>query len=74
MMSFVKPQIGSVWLHTSTKVYKVLHYTNENTVNPKYPTTIVYMGVKNEEIWSRPLADWHRSMTLIQEATSEDQL
>lgn len=54
----------SIWNHTNGNEYTVLLITNEYSENQdKYPTTVVYQG-KNKRIWSRPLLDWHRSMTL----------
>ena len=58
-----RPAIGSVWKHHSGRLYTVKMYTNLDTTRPeKYPVTIVYEGA-NGKLWSRPLSDWHRSMT-----------
>lgn len=55
---------GSVWQHTNGNEYMVLMMTNVDSTNDRYPETIIYAG-KNEKIWSRPLSDWHRSMTRV---------
>ena len=42
----------------------MLLITNEHTSRPaQYPVTVVYKNVRIGSIWSRPLHDWHRSMT-----------
>jgi hypothetical protein len=39
--------------------------TNQATTQPeRYPVTVVYHDVQGH-IWSRPLADWHASMTAL---------
>lgn len=58
----VKP--SSRWRHTNGNEYVVLFLTNENSTRPNYPVTVVYAGPGGHR-WSRPLSDWHRSMTLI---------
>ena len=61
---------NSVWSHHSGRVYKVLFFTNgEGERAPKYPKTVVYENVDNGNRYSRPLDDWHRSMTLIRNPT-----
>ena len=53
----------SEWRHTNGNLYHVLCIANEHTERPdQYPVTVVYQG-DNGRIWSRPLSDWHRSMT-----------
>lgn len=56
------PQPREVWTHTSGRDYTVLLIANQHSENPKYPPTVVYEG-DNGRVWSRPLSDWHRSMT-----------
>lgn len=54
---------GSEWTHMNGNKYRVLCIANEYAERPdRYPVTVVYQGV-DFKIWSRPLADWHRSMT-----------
>lgn len=57
----------SQWMHRNNIVYEVVGITNYNSDNPKYPPTVVYRGVQNKRLWSRPLNDWHRSMRLFKE-------
>lgn len=55
----------SLWRHTSGRIYRVLFLTNtESTRLDKYPVTVIYRG-ENNNVWSRPLYDWHRSMTEV---------
>ena len=61
------PEIGSVWKHHNGEFYVVINLANlYSTYQYKYPLTIVYQGLKNKRVWSRPFSDWHRSMTLQQ--------
>lgn len=59
------PEPGSCWQHRNGAVYEVLMITNADSAKPEYPPTVVYQGTVNRKLWSRPVADWHRSMTLI---------
>lgn len=59
-----EPISGSRWLHHSGRVYTVLFLTNVELRDPKYPRTVVYVGV-NGKLWSGPLNDWFRRMKLI---------
>lgn len=60
------PEYRSVWEHHPTgNLYRVLMITNQRTSHPdKYPVTVVYQNIHNDNTWSRPLSDWHRSMSL----------
>jgi len=58
-----EPGPGSLWLHHSGRIYKVLFLTNLRN-NEKYPRTVVYEG-ENGLRWSGPLSDWHRRMTKL---------
>ncbi|QYW02249.1 hypothetical protein PP740_gp093 [Stenotrophomonas phage Philippe] len=58
--------VNSLWRHYSGRCYRVLLLTNEHSENPKYEIQVVHKGT-NGRIWSRPLSDWHRSMTFIEE-------
>lgn len=55
---------NSLWRHRNGAMYKVLFLTNELNTE-QYPLTVVYEGRGNGKRWSRPLADWHRSMTFV---------
>lgn len=57
------PTIDSEWKHSNGIGYRVLAITNEDSANPLYPVTVVYMSIFGRKMWSRPLHDWHRSMT-----------
>lgn len=57
------PEIGSTWEHTSGRFYVVLHIANMPD-EPRYPRTVVYRD-QIGAVWTRPGADWHRSMTLV---------
>lgn len=68
MTDIEKPAKGSFWQHHNGNRYTVLMVTNTEGDDPtkreKYPPTVVYEG-QNGKLWSRKLADWHRSMTPI---------
>ncbi|MBU9200099.1 DUF1653 domain-containing protein [Burkholderia multivorans] len=62
------PRPTSEWRHQNGNRYTVLCIANEFTERPdKYPPTVVYQGL-NGRIWSRPVSDWARSMTLVRDA------
>lgn len=59
---------GSLWRHYNGNVYTVLLVANQESANEeRYPKTVVYIG-GNGKCWSRPLDDWHRSMTPLEES------
>jgi hypothetical protein len=59
-----RPLIGTRWVHTNNHhAYTILLLTNEHSENDNYQIQVVYKG-DNGKIWSKPLSDWHRSMTL----------
>lgn len=59
------PAINSVWQHYNGNTYKVSVITNLGSTRPEYPTTVVYFNVANGTWWSRPLSEWHRSMSEV---------
>jgi hypothetical protein len=60
------PKIGSAWEHRNGNIYRVVMFTNRaNERQDKYPTTIVYRNISNQEDYSRRLDDWERSMTWV---------
>lgn len=62
------PRPTSTWEHTNGNHYAVLFIANEFTERPdQYPQTVVYKG-ENGRVWSRPVSDWARSMTLVKDA------
>lgn len=64
------PSPQSRWRHTNGNLYTVLCIANEFTERPEqYPPTVVYQG-DNGRIWSRPVADWARSMTPVDDEGS----
>ena len=57
----------SRWRHSNGNIYAVVLIANEYSENQdRYPTTVVYRGY-NGKTWSRPLSDWHRSMTKMED-------
>lgn len=57
----------SRWRHSNGNIYAVILIANEHSENQdRYPTTVVYRGY-NGKTWSRPLSDWHRSMTKMED-------
>ena len=59
------PTPGSIWKHSSGRVYTVLFLTNDDGSREKYPRTVVYIGAANGKLWSGRLDDWHRRMALL---------
>lgn len=56
----------SRWKHSNGSTYAVLLVTNEHSENQdRYPTTVVYRDY-DYKTWSKPLSDWHRSMTKME--------
>ncbi len=59
------PEPGSVWRHSSGRLYTVLLIANLNPGQPdKYPVTVVYAG-ENGKQWAGRADDWHRRMTIV---------
>ena len=57
----------SRWRHSNGNTYTVILIANKNSENQdRYPTTVVYMDY-NGRTWSKPLSDWHRSMTKMED-------
>ncbi|WP_287201024.1 hypothetical protein [Pseudoalteromonas sp.] len=58
------PPVGSIWIHSSGREYSVLAIANRASKDlEKYPVTVVYKNSFIGSVWSRPVNDWHRSMT-----------
>lgn len=57
-------QEGDRWRHYRGGEYVVLHLANIGG-GEGYRPTVVYQGTENHKVWTRPLDDWHRSMTLL---------
>lgn len=61
------PSEGSKWKHRNGTEYTVVFLTNELSVRTEYPVTIVYKNTHTGTMWSRPLDDWYRSMTPVEQ-------
>lgn len=60
-----QPDQISLWRHKNGNTYTVICLTNlESDDFKRYPPSVVYQGT-NYLMWSRPLADWHRSFTKL---------
>lgn len=78
-----KPAPGSVWVHKSGRLYRVLFIANDGEI-PKegYPLTVVYENVHNGIRYAGRLDDWHRRMSLasqqftgiVMNETAEDEV
>lgn len=64
------PAPGSIWRHYNGLEFKVLFITASNADHPEYPAHVVYKGLHNGKKWTRPLHDWHRSMTFESEGSA----
>lgn len=61
----IAPELNSHWQHYNGKQYRVISIANEHCPpghRHKYPVTVVYTNAKGK-VFTRPLHDWHRSMT-----------
>lgn len=58
----ITPLANTIWRHRNGNKYKVVAITNLPD-EPRYPKTVVYQGFTNQLLWSRPVSDWHRSMS-----------
>ena len=58
------PEIGSKWEHKSGRLYIVNGFSNVYSTDERYPPTIIYECEALGTVWSRPIADWRRSMAL----------
>ncbi len=57
----------SRWRHSNGNIYAVILIANEHSENQdRYPTTVVYRDYDGRT-WSKPLSDWHRSMTKMED-------
>lgn len=57
----------SRWTHSNGNIYAIILIANEHSENQdRYPTTVVYRDYDGKT-WSRPLSDWHRSMTKMED-------
>lgn len=59
------PKPSTTWRHHNGNEYGVLLITNEGSQRPEYPPTVVYVNKVSGKWYSRPVADWHRSMTEV---------
>lgn len=57
------PRVEDLWRHKNGNTYRVLFVTNLGKRSEEHPPQVVYAGAFGN-VWSRPLSDWHRSMTL----------
>ena len=65
------PKPKSLWRHKNGNYYEVLLIANLYSERlEEYPITVVYIGVINGKIWSRPLDRWHGSMTEVEETST----
>jgi hypothetical protein len=67
MMPMEYPELGSIWRHYNGCLYKVLHIANLGSTSHRkcYPVTIVYINIKNANVYTRAFSDWHRSMSFL---------
>jgi hypothetical protein len=58
------PAVGSLWRHTSGRVYCITDHFNVGSMYPdRYPPMLGYANTANGSLWCRRAADWHRSFT-----------
>jgi hypothetical protein len=67
-MIMEKPELNSIWMHHSGRLYRVLFIANDvEDSKPDYPITVIYEG-QNGKKWAGRLDDWYRRMTLCEAA------
>ena len=66
MTDQLRPEEGSCWQHRNGALYEVLFIANKPG-NDRYPETVVYRSLGNDNVWARPLSDWHRSMLYVRD-------
>lgn len=71
--SIKPPAVGSIWQHKNGNRYMVAMITNVGSTRSEYPVTVVYVNVVNGTWWSRPVAEWKRSMSLVRTYASKAQ-
>ena len=64
MNEHAAPEPNSHWRHRNGHLYTVMFITNTAKLSEKHPPDVVYKGSYGR-MWSRPLSDWHRSMTKL---------
>lgn len=70
-MTTQPPAQDEIWQHTNGRHYKVLFITNTAVVREGHDPDVVYASGPNK--WSRPLSDWHRSFTKVEDAPTPAQ-
>ena len=56
------PRPGTAWTHRNGHRYRVITVANLTALDPKrFPPTVVYQDF-DENIWCRPLDEWHERM------------
>lgn len=64
----VIPSIKSQWRHKNGNVYVVDKIVGRRTTRPfEYPTMVIYFNKDNGEGYSRPLSQWYKSMTRVEQ-------
>lgn len=61
------PSQNQVWAHKNGNRYHPIMLANMATSDPngQFKPTVVYESMLDGKIWSRPLADWHRSFKFL---------
>ena len=57
--------VGEKYKHYNGNVYTVIHLANLKETDD-YKTTVVYQG-DNGLVWTRPIKDWNRSFTNLED-------
>lgn len=61
------PKVGSIWRHYKGGHYKVILIANDQSTFPeRFPVSVVYQSAETLYIWTRPLEQWLKSMTLVE--------
>ena len=66
--SLTTPKPKETWQHRNNGLYIIEGVTNTSSTNPSYTPQVVYRGVANGLLWSKPLDKWHQAMRLVRTA------
>lgn len=58
----MKPIPNEIYDHHNGSRYVVLVIANEHSEREEYPVTVVYQGLHNKKVWTKPLDNFLRRM------------
>lgn len=65
MSDTTHPKIGAEYTHHKNNgVYVVEGIANVDSTRSQYPPTVIYRGVSNGKLWTKPVARFNTTMNL----------